>query len=426
MDERETVLKIENVGKKYILRQKAPYPVGGTKSERLKYNLSLNKTVSEDFWALKGINLEVKKGERVGIVGRNGAGKSTLLKLISRITEPTEGRIEYEGTVAAMLEIGTGFNPELTGRENVYLNGAILGMSREEIDAKYDEIVDFSEIGRFIDTPVKKYSSGMMVRLAFAVASTLNPDILIIDEVLSVGDMRFRAKCLNRMSDIANDGKTILCVSHMMNVIRNLCDRAIVLEDGRIVHDGDVEEAIRLYNGKSEGFKAGHYEYSIKNRVKGYKCDRLVIKSLDIVGNTDSVYKWNEPISFKFNVDAFTDEENIGMRLRFLRDDGVPVATAFIEPFANFKSGSRGDVFVTVEKHNLAPGNYRCSITLVKGRPYDIYNNIDSINDAFFITVLNVGSDEGGVVSDNAGRLWADSWGRSRITDVRAELKQGD
>ncbi|NLO46164.1 MAG: ABC transporter ATP-binding protein [Clostridiales bacterium] len=423
MDDRKTVLKIENVGKKYMLRQKALYPENGSGLDKIKYKLSLNKTVSEDFWALKDINLDIKKGERVGIVGRNGAGKSTLLKLISRITEPTKGRIEYEGTVAAMLEIGTGFNPELTGRENVYLNGAILGMSREEIDGKYDEIVDFSEIGRFIDTPVKKYSSGMMVRLAFSVASTLNPDILIIDEVLSVGDMRFRSKCLNKMSEIANDGKTILCVSHMMNIIRNICDRAIVLEGGELIHDGDVEEAIRLYNGKGDDMRAGHYEYTIKNRQKGYKCDRLVIKSLDITDNADSVYMWDEPISFTLNIDALTDEEGIGMRIRFLRDDGAPAATAFIEPFASFKSGENSNVRVTIRKHNLAPGNYRGTITLVKGRPYDIFNNLDSINDAFFVTVLNVGGDEGGMVTDNAGRLWAESWGRSRITDACAELE---
>ncbi len=423
MDNKETVLKIEHVGKKYLLRQKTVFPVDGTKTEKLRYITRLNKTVSEDFWALRDINIEVKKGERVGIVGRNGAGKSTLLKLISRITEPTEGRIEYEGTVAAMLEIGTGFNPELTGRENVYLNGAILGMTREEIDAKFDEIVAFSEIGRFIDTPVKKYSSGMMVRLAFSVASTLNPDILIIDEVLSVGDMRFRTKCLKKMSDIANDGKTILCVSHMMNVIRNLCDRAIVLEDGRLIYDGDVDEAIRLYNGKSEDARAGHYEYTIKNRAKNYKCDRLFVKSLDIVGSPDSIYRWDEPICFRFRAEALTDEENIGMRVRFLRDDGAPAATAFVEPFGSFKSGESRDIAVTVERHNLAPGSYKVGITLVKGQPYDIYNNLDSIEDAFFITVLNIGGDIGGAVMDNAGRLWADSWGRSRITDVRAELE---
>ena len=421
MDSRETAIKIENIGKKYIIKQKKLYPADGTRLDKLKYKF--DRDTKEDFWALRNINIEIKQGERVGIIGRNGAGKSTLLKLISRITEPTEGRIEYLGSIAAMLEIGTGFNPELTGRENVYLNGSILGMSKEEIDAKFDGIVEFSEIGRFIDTPIKRYSSGMMVRLAFAVSSTMNPDILIIDEVLSVGDMRFRSKCLKRMADIANGGRTIICVSHIMGIIRSLCDRAIVLDNGKIIYDGEVEGAIELYNGKSGGTKASHYEYDEKNRTRGYLCDKLIIRSLDIIGNEENIYEWNEPIKFKINVDALIDIEKICLRVRFWRDDGVAAATAFIESLISFKSGESSDVLVTIDCHNLAPGDYRVALTLTEDTAHDNYNNIDSIEpDAFFISVLNYGTDKSTDIHEHSTRFWSETWGKSRIPDAHAEI----
>lgn len=197
----------------------------------------------EEFWALKNVSFELKRGERLGIIGRNGAGKSTLLKLLSRITEPTEGRIRINGRVASLLEVGTGFHPELTGRENIYLNGSILGMSRREIQRKFDEIVDFAGVETFLDTPVKRYSSGMYVRLAFAVAAHLEPEILIVDEVLAVGDAEFQKKCLGKMEAVGRDGRTVLFVSHNMAAIQNLCDRAILLGRGQILKD-DVPSVV--------------------------------------------------------------------------------------------------------------------------------------------------------------------------------------
>src|SRR5215471_16182034 len=187
----------------------------------------------EEFWALKSVSFDVARGEVVGIIGRNGAGKSTLLKILSRITEPTAGRVVLRGRVASLLEVGTGFHSELTGRENIYLNGAILGMSRAEIRRKFDEIVDFAEVERFLDTPVKRYSSGMYVRLAFAVAAHLDPEILIVDEVLAVGDAEFQKKCLGKMSEVAGDGRTVLFVSHNMDAVRRICERGILLNNGR-------------------------------------------------------------------------------------------------------------------------------------------------------------------------------------------------
>ena len=205
----------------------------------------------EEFWALKDVSFEVQEGEVLGIIGRNGAGKSTLLKILSRITEPTSGRVTLRGRVASLLEVGTGFHPELTGRENIFLNGAVLGMSRAEIRKKFDEIVAFAEIDKFIDTPVKRYSSGMYVRLAFAVAAHLEPEILIVDEVLAVGDAEFQKKCLGKMNEVSRrDGRTVLFVSHNMEPLLKLCDRGILLNSGQLTEIGPVSEVISAYLGK--------------------------------------------------------------------------------------------------------------------------------------------------------------------------------
>ncbi|MCC7162728.1 MAG: ABC transporter ATP-binding protein [Anaerolineae bacterium] len=203
--------------------------------------------LTETFWALRDVSFEVKQGEAVGVIGRNGAGKSTLLKVLSQITEPSEGMVELHGRVGSLLEVGTGFHPELTGRDNIYLNGAILGMKRAEINRKFDEIVNFAEVEQFIDTPVKHYSSGMYVRLAFAVAAHLEPEILVVDEVLAVGDAAFQKKCLGKMGDVAKGGRTVLFVSHNMAAIQNLCDSAILLEKGKIAFQGRIQEVIQSY-----------------------------------------------------------------------------------------------------------------------------------------------------------------------------------
>jgi lipopolysaccharide transport system ATP-binding protein len=257
----DTVIQVENLGKKYILghqqeghsRYVALRDVvsEGAKSvvRRLRHpGKRLPKPNQEEFWALKDISFEVKQGEVVGIIGRNGAGKSTLLKILSRITEPTEGRIKLRGRVASLLEVGTGFHPELTGRENIFLNGAILGMSRAEINRKFDEIVEFAEVSRFLDTPVKRYSSGMYVRLAFAVAAHLEPEILVVDEVLAVGDAAFQKKCLGKMGDVAKqEGRTVLFVSHNMNSVSQLTTSCIFLQKGAVISQGSSERIINEY-----------------------------------------------------------------------------------------------------------------------------------------------------------------------------------
>jgi len=258
-----SIIKVENLGKKYIIghdrKDGGAYRSQSLRDaftraarglyQRLRHPLSPNtqKTEIEELWALRNLEFKIEAGDRVGIIGRNGAGKSTLLKVLSRITEPTTGRIEINGRVASLLEVGTGFHPELSGRENIYLNGAVLGMTRGEIKERFDEIVDFSEIEKFLDTPVKRYSSGMYVRLAFAVAAHLEPDILIVDEVLAVGDAQFQKKCLGKMEEVGKEGRTVLFVSHNMAMISNLCQTGMVLNEGGLEFFGQVSDAVMKY-----------------------------------------------------------------------------------------------------------------------------------------------------------------------------------
>ena len=283
----DTVIRVENLSKRYILNHQqegqGKYKtlqetmVDGAKSLLTtvnplarRANLQLSGS-REEFWALKDVSFEIKQGDRVGIIGRNGAGKSTLLKILSRIVEPTRGQIEITGRVASLLEVGTGFHPELTGRENIYLNGAILGMGREEIKRKFDEIVAFAEVEKFLDTPVKRYSSGMYVRLAFAVAAHLEPEILIVDEVLAVGDAQFQKKCLGKMEDVAGEGRAIVFVSHQMDAVQRLCNQCIWLDKGTVRRSDDFEATITEYIfGEVSTAKPGEWDdLSQKNRSLG-------------------------------------------------------------------------------------------------------------------------------------------------------------
>jgi lipopolysaccharide transport system ATP-binding protein len=278
------VVRVENLGKKYLISHQAT-PLYRTLRESLTERAkrfvrgrgkpSGGSPGREEFWALRDISFGIKRGDRLGIIGRNGAGKSTLLKLLSRITEPTTGRMILRGRVASLLEVGTGFHPELTGRENIFLNGALLGMRRSEIRSRFDEIVAFSEIENFLDTPVKRYSSGMYTRLAFAVAAHLDPDILILDEVLAVGDAQFQRKCLGKMDEVSRTGKTILFVSHNMGAIRQICNVALVLSNGRGLGPFPCEEAVAVYQSQAqasaqERIKAGPivvYDLRINDRA---------------------------------------------------------------------------------------------------------------------------------------------------------------
>jgi ABC-type polysaccharide/polyol phosphate transport system ATPase subunit len=308
----DAVITVENLSKRYLL--------GHRTGEWGRYHYTLRDVIGrearnftrkaidvfrgrqvvqgdevEEFWALKNVSFEVKKGDVVGIIGRNGAGKSTLLKILSRITEPTEGQVVLRGRVASLLEVGTGFHPELTGRENIFLNGAILGMTQREICKKFDEIVAFADVERFLDTPVKRYSSGMYVRLAFAVAAHLEPEILVVDEVLAVGDHEFQKKCLGKMHDVASrEGRTVLFVSHNLAAISELATRAVLLNAGAIDVDGDVPRAISAY--LSNASKNAIYERSAERMRKSPHVRRAEV----ITSNANGVHSFGEPLEIKF------------------------------------------------------------------------------------------------------------------------------
>lgn len=291
------IISVENLGKKYILghRSQERYTslrdvmANGVKkfAQKLRHPFVGQKDdpSMEEFWALKDLNFDIHQGDRVGIIGRNGAGKSTLLKILSRITEPTTGQVKIRGRVASLLEVGTGFHPELSGRENIYLNGAILGMSNAEIRSKFDEIVAFAEVEKFLDTPVKRYSSGMYVRLAFSVAAHLEPEILIVDEVLAVGDIQFQKKCLGKMKSVGNEGRTVLFVSHNTSALSTLCTKGILLNQGHIVSNGNIADVLRDYihagdsDEQSWGGDAGD---------ETVRLNRTWVKSLDPEGIFDT------------------------------------------------------------------------------------------------------------------------------------------
>jgi lipopolysaccharide transport system ATP-binding protein len=255
----QPVISVEGLGKRYFIGHQARHDTlrdrlaHGARGLLQRWRDPASRSMIEEFWALRDVSFQVNQGDVVGIIGRNGAGKSTLLKILSRITEPTTGRATIRGRVASLLEVGTGFHKELTGRENIFLNGTILGMSRQEIRRRFDEIVDFSQVEKFLDTPVKRYSSGMYVRLAFAVAAHLEPEILVVDEVLAVGDASFQRKCLNKMDDASKSGRTVLFVSHKMDSLRRLCDRAILLGGGRLLDQGETEKVVAAYLASAQG-----------------------------------------------------------------------------------------------------------------------------------------------------------------------------
>lgn len=313
--EKQIAIKIDNVKKRYKLGQIG----GGTLKADLESwwarkigkedpNLKIGvdqRLFGQTFMALNGVDLDIYKGEAVGIIGSNGAGKSTLLKLLSQVTAPTDGDIDIYGRVASMLEVGTGFNGEMTGRENVYLNGAILGMTRSEIDAKMEQIIEFSEVRDFIDTPVKRYSSGMFVKLAFSVAAHLDSEIMIMDEVLAVGDMAFQKKCLNKMREAASqEGRTVLYVSHNMNTIRQLCDRCVVLDKGKKIYDGDVEEAIAIYMGTAgqKDFPAKH-DFTKIDRLYHFGKDMKIL-SMEFLHKEQAVFEIFEDMDIEFTVES--------------------------------------------------------------------------------------------------------------------------
>ncbi len=313
---------------------------------------------NQTFMALDGIDLTVYKGERVGIIGHNGAGKSTLLKLLSRVTGPTEGEIKLDGRISSMLEVGTGFNGELTGRENAYLNGAILGMTKAEVDSKINQIIEFSECAQFIDTPVKRYSSGMYVKLAFAVAAHLDSEILIMDEVLAVGDMAFQKKCLEKMSQVSKDeGRTILYVSHNMNTIRQLCDRCVVMDHGKIIYNGEVEEAIEIYSKVNEVDRPV-LEITNRQRPQWMKAEYLELTYAEYVGKENVKFRQNEKVRIRLRWKNKKDLENLCLRMELLQRDKTPIGSYLLFDIYSGKAGETGEIELSMDVSQLVAGRY--------------------------------------------------------------------
>lgn len=338
----------------------------------------------ETFMALDGISFSVKKGERVGIIGHNGAGKSTLLKLLSRVTAPTSGEIGLNGRVASMLEVGTGFHGELTGRENIYMNGAILGMTKKEIDAKMEDIVEFSEVRQFIDTPVKRYSSGMYVKLAFSVAAHLDSEIMIMDEVLAVGDMAFQKKCLDKMNDVSrSEGRTILYVSHNMNTIRQLCDRVIVLDHGKVVFDGGVEEGINVYLGIS-AVDDIFIDYSNIPRLSWLSNPQIKTIKAEYQGKNDVLFRHDELMRIKIDWQNEYDINNLCIRVEILKPDRTPISTALSNPFYSGKKGEHGSAIVCVDISSLVPDKYTMNYTFFYKDEFGSHMVVDCVHGLYF------------------------------------------
>jgi len=396
----DTVIKVENLSKQYrIGAREAGYRtfretiVDSAKApfQRIaklfnRQSSIINRQSEETIWALRNVSFEVKRGEVIGIIGRNGAGKSTLLKILSKITEPTEGRVELRGRIGSLLEVGTGFHPELTGHENVYLYGAILGMDRWEITRKFDEIIAFAEMEKFIDTPVKRYSSGMYMRLAFAVAAHLEPEILLVDEVLAVGDAAFQKKCLGKMGEVSKEGRTVLFVSHNMTAIEFLCQRVLCINNGNIIADGLPYEVISLYLMKDA---IGLSNVDLKSHPGRRQNMRPVLSVISLVasdGSHASTFRIGDQITIEIILDPKEDTFNYpSVSIAFYNHVGVLVCklASWAQSQHHWQLGSRKKIRCIWPDCRLAPGKYYISIGFGNGPQV-----IDYIEQAAILDIL--------------------------------------
>jgi lipopolysaccharide transport system ATP-binding protein len=396
---KDIILKVENISKQYRLGQVGTgsllhdinrwwHKIRGLEDPYLKIgevNDRATKGESDYVWALQDINFEVERGEVVGIIGKNGAGKSTLLKLLSRVTAPTTGSVKFGGRVASLLEVGTGFNGEMTGRENIYLNGAILGMTKKEISSKLDEIIEFSGCERYIDTPVKRYSSGMTVRLAFAVAAFLEPEILIVDEVLAVGDAEFQKKAIGKMQDISRGGRTVLFVSHNMAAIKQLCTKTIMMENGMIVFEGKTDDGIEYYlqSNQYEGYKGSYVNEAIAESG---------IISLALVDKNNTIrteYGFDEPISVKVKVKVALQHLNAHLSCRVVDRNERIIFTSEIKLRLEINQPGIYEFELQLPEKFLVPNKF--NLTFALHVPNIVM--IDCLDDCLSFEIVETGSD---------------------------------
>ena len=357
------------------------------------------------FWALRDVSFDVQPGQVVGIIGRNGAGKSTLLKILSRITYPSTGRVEIYGRVASLLEVGTGFHPELTGRENIFLNGTILGMTKREVSRSFDEIVAFAEVDKFIDTPVKRYSSGMHVRLAFAVAAHLQPEILFVDEVLAVGDASFQQKCLAKMSDLGHDGRTILFVSHNMGAIRQLTTECVVIHDGGILFRGPSELAVDRYLDRQQSASRTSANVVDLPRVRWCGDRSAEFVGADLLSPANRKLAVGQRLTVGATVHANEDVASFGFAVTVYTSDGVPLATAFGDSVGSIDAGHSRTFQLEIPDVGFAPGGYWLSLALLRSSRL----LVDAIHEVLHFDVLPDGKIPSGFTE------WIDNWGDLRI-----------
>ncbi|HEV8430010.1 MAG TPA: ABC transporter ATP-binding protein [Pyrinomonadaceae bacterium] len=334
---------------------------GNSKSNQDQLKAAQSAIDNSYIWALDDVSFEIETGEVVGIIGRNGAGKSTLLKILSRITKPTRGRARVHGRVGSLLEVGTGFHPELTGRENIYLNGAILGMRKSEIARKFDEIVAFSEVEKFIDTPVKRYSSGMYMRLAFGVAAHMETEVLLVDEVLAIGDAQFQKKCFARMSEIGRHGRTILFVSHNMSAVRTICEHALVIDSGKVVAQGEVNHTIDHYLA----------QFSSQSWIEGVETPTFSLHSVEVTSERGPVIKTFDPVQIRVEITPKTEIADPGLFVSVLTMDSRRIASLDLKDFMNLdplRAQQKYELGFRIESLPLLPGNYQLEIHLQNSR----------------------------------------------------------
>lgn len=393
-----------------ILRREDPYLKIGETNDRT------TKGTSDFVWALKDISFKVEQGEVLGIIGKNGAGKSTLLKLLSNITSPTTGCIKYKGRIASLLEVGTGFHPEMTGRENIYMNGSIMGMTKQEITRKLDEIVDFSGVERYLDTPVKRYSSGMTVRLGFAVAAFLEPEILVVDEVLTVGDAEFQKKAIGKMNDVAHGGgRTVLFVSHNMAAVRNLCTRGVVLQNGCQVFDGSALEAVDYY--VSNNIQELKRKTTKNNLIRRFETTRDVeIESVEMTNN-DLKVATNEPLSFSIVLKKNRDVSKLSIELMIDNEKDERVGSFISKIYDISTYGNMFEVRLTLKYHNLAKGKYKvnCNVGLK-----DIESGLKDYDVVYETVYFEV--DKSNYITGSPILLWRNGWGNCNFQNADIEF----
>ena len=378
----------------------------GTIGERKKH-----KKEEGTFWALKDVSFDVAAGQVLGVIGRNGAGKSTLLKILSKITEPTGGEIVLRGRVASLLEVGTGFHGDLSGRENIYLNGAILGMTVAEIRKKFDEIVAFAEIDKFLDTPVKRYSSGMYVRLAFAIAAHLEPEILIVDEVLAVGDQQFQKKCLGKMKDVSSkEGRTVLLVSHTMSVILQLAQTCVVLDGGRVRYHGTPAKAVEMYLNANTAHSSVVFNVENSARTIGGNLSARFIELR--FPRALPIFEAHDDFGFVAKIRARDRIENARVSMVLFASDGTPVGACFSGGVLNLESGEETEVDVFLSNPALAPGAYYCGVAIGKGSYKTDRIDFDVVTETLHFEVCAAPGEE------TAVSHWCPQWGRVVFKDL--------